>query len=181
MTWKQFNGFGTGGNPQDDFQDALAAFDAAPPAAEPLPPGKYEVHVLHGKLCRKGRKGTPAFEVKLQVRGGEFGGRFLWRDYYLTEAAVSRSARELVALNIKTKDDLRRGCPLGLVALAVVGLEVDEETSEQRNTVHKLTALRIEAPAADVFAPAAPQETVGDSPASEPRAAEGGANDAIPF
>jgi hypothetical protein len=180
MTWKQFTPFQTGGNP-DDFQDALAAFDAAPPAAEPLPPGKYEVNVQHGKLARKGRKGTPAFEVKLQIRGGQFAGRLLWKDYWLTEAAVSRSARELAGLNIRSADDLRRGCPPGLVALAIVGLEVDEESKEQRNTVHKLSALRVETPAADVFAPAAPQETGGASPASEPRTAEGGANDETPF
>jgi hypothetical protein len=181
MTWKQFNGFGTGGNPPDDFHDALAAFGGAAPAAEPLPPGKYEVDVQHGKLARKGRKQTPAFEVKLQIRGGEFAGRFLWRDFYLTEAAVSRSARELAALNIKTPEDLKRGCPLGLVALAVVGLEVDEESGERRNVVHKLTALRVETPTADTFAPSFPQETGGTSPASEPPATEGGANNAIPF
>jgi len=179
MTWKQFTPFQTGGNP-DDFQDALAAFDAAPPAAEPLPPGKYEVDVQHGKLARKGRKQTPCFECKMRVRDGEFAGRFLWRDFYLTENAVARSARELAALNIKTKDDLKRGCPVGLVGLAVVGLEVDEETGERRNVVHKLSALRVEAPAADVFAPAFPQETGGESPASE-STTEGGANDETPF
>jgi hypothetical protein len=115
----------------------------------------------------------------MRVRDGEFAGRFLWRDFYLTEAAVARSARELAALNIKTKDDLKRGCPVGLVGLAVVGLEVDEESKEQRNTVVRLTALRVEAPTADTFAPAAPQETGGASPASEPTT-EGGAND-VPF
>jgi hypothetical protein len=180
MTWKQFTPFQTGGNPPDDFQDALAAFDAAPTAAEPLPAGKYELDVLHGRLARKGRKQTPCFECKLRVRDGEFAGRFLWRDFYLTEAAVSRSARELAALNIKSAEDLKRGCPLGLVALAVVGLEGDEETGERRNVVHKLSALRVEAPAADVFAPSFPQETGGASPASEPPATEGG-NDATPF
>lgn len=178
MTWKQFTPFQTGGNP-DDFQDALAAFDAAPPAAEPLPPGKYEVDVQHGTLSRKGRKGTPSFECKLRVRDGGFAGRVLWKDYWLSEAAVARAARELAALNIRSADDLKRGCPVGLVALAVVGLEVDEETGERRNVVHKLSALRVEAPAADVFAPAAPQETGGASPASEPTT-EGGAND-VPF
>lgn len=177
--WKQFTPFQTGGNSPDDFQDALAAFDAAPPAAEPLPPGKFEVDVLHGKLSRKGRKQTPCFECKLRVRDGEFAGRFLWRDFYLTEAAVARSARELAALNIRTKDDLKRGCPPGLVALAVVGLEVDEETGERRNIVLKLSALRVESPVADVFAPSLPQETGGQSPASEPTT-EGG-NDATPF
>ena len=179
--WKQFNGFGTGGNPPDDFHDALAAFGGAAPAAEPLPPGRFEVDVLHGKLARKGRKQTPSFECKLRVRDGEFAGRVLWKDYWLSELAVSRSARELAALNIKTAEDLKRGCPLGLVALAVVGLEADDETKEQRNTVHKLTALRVEAPTADTFAPSFPQETGGTSPASEPPATEGGANDGIPF
>lgn len=177
--WKQFTPFQTGGNSPDDFQDALAAFDAAPPAAEPLPPGKYETNVLHGRLARKGQKRTPCFECKLRVRDGGFAGRVLWKDYWLSEAAVSRSARELAGLNIRSADDLKRGCPPGLVALAVVGLEVDPETGERRNVVHKLTALRVEAPAADVFAPSLPQETGGASPASEPTA-EGG-NDATPF
>ena len=158
MTWKNFTQFPTGGNGNPgDFEDVLEAFGNVPPAeaGELLEPGRFEVDVLRGGLARKGKRGTPCFECKLRVRDGKFAGRVLWKDYWLTEAALPRAARELAALNIRTAEDLKRGTPAGLVALATVGLEADDTTGEQRNTVVKLAALRVEAPAQDPFAPAA--------------------------
>jgi len=172
VTWKNFTQFPTGGNGNPgEFEDVLQAFGSIPPeAGELLEPGHYEVDVLRGGLARKGRKFTPCFECKLRVRDGKFAGRVLWRDFWLSEAALPRAARELAALNIRTADDLKRGTPAGLVALATVGLEADDTTGEQRNTVVKLASLRVESPAQDPFAPAA-----------EPPADEGKGAVDVPF
>ena len=154
MSWKNINGFGVGGNSNgDDFGDAFEAFDNAPSEpTEPIPPGKYEVDVLRSEL-KRAKTGTPLYRLSLSVHDGEHAGRKLWRDYFLTENAVAISRRELARLGIESSAQMRQPLPVGLIALAVVGIEQDDRTGERRNTVVSVTKLRIDPPAADPFAP----------------------------
>ena len=152
MNWKNFSGIGGNGN-RDDFGDAFDAFDNAPiESTEPIPVGRYEVDVLRGEL-KRAKSGTPLYRLSLAVRDGEHVGRKLWRDYFFTPAAASISKRELARMEITTREQMQTPLPLGLIALAVVGIEQDELTGEQRNVVKNLTKLRIDPPAADPFAP----------------------------
>jgi hypothetical protein len=66
----------------DSLKQAFASAEAAG-EYEPLPPGDYDVEVFAGKLGEN-RNGTPLYKLTLEVTAGEFTGRRVWHDVYLT-------------------------------------------------------------------------------------------------
>jgi hypothetical protein len=110
------------------------------------------VHVASGELATS-RNGTPGYKLKFRVLGGDFAGRFLWHDSWLTDAALPRTKRDLTKLGIVTSEQLERPIPPGIRCSVSVTLRTCDDGVE-RNEVRKFEVLGIDPPDSDVFAPA---------------------------
>lgn len=123
----------------------------------PLPPGDYECDVTGAELNKSRSKGTPGYKLEFTVRDGEFKGRKLWFDVWLTPAAAPMAKRDLAKFGVSSLEHLERPLPRGIVATVKAVLRRDNDGTE-RNRVRRFDVLHIEAPEADPFAP-------GDAPA----------------
>lgn len=149
---------GSGGNFDSVWNSTAAAGEFGP-----LPPGEYECDVSRGELESSRSKGTPGYKIEFVVRDGEFKGRKLWLDCWLTPAALPATKRDLGKLGITSPDQLERPLPRGIVASVKAALRRDDDGTE-RNRVQRFDVLRIETPEADPFAPgdaAAPPDETG--------------------
>lgn len=81
------------------------AWGEAPAATTPVPTGDYQVKLLSARWARS-RNGTLTILLKFQTCAGEFSGRVLWDNCYMTRDAVAYSRRRLRTLGFP--DDLDR-------------------------------------------------------------------------
>lgn len=78
---------------------------------EPLPIGKYHVEIVEAKEDHSDSD-KPKFKVKFEVVDGEYSGRFIFKDFILTEKALWAikpfllvfGVKQDVELNIDVKD-----------------------------------------------------------------------------
>ena len=70
---------GSSGGFNDVWNSTQAAGDFGP-----VPRGEYECHVTRGELESSRTKGTPGYKVEFSILDGEFRGRKLWLDCWLT-------------------------------------------------------------------------------------------------
>src|SRR4051794_26345844 len=63
-----------------------------------LPPGEYLCRVLSGELFQSKQRRTPGYKVALEVTEGEFEGRRVWHDVWLTAAALPMAKRDLAKI-----------------------------------------------------------------------------------
>jgi hypothetical protein len=148
---------------------ALAKVWASTEAAgelTPLPAGEYRVRVLSGELFES-KGGTPGYKLSLEVVDGEFAGRKLWHDVWLTQAALPMAKRDLGKLGITELAQLERPLPAGIL------LDVTVKVRKNNGGV-EFPAIRSITPAgvekADPFAPPAEDE---DDDQDEAAAADG--------
>jgi len=121
---------------------------------EPLPAGEYIALVERGELYTSKTKGTPAYKLTLRIVEGEHDGRHIWHDVWLTPAALPLAKRDLGKLGVTSLDQLERPLPEGIVCAVKVTLRKADDGAEY-NRVKRFDVLRIDAPAADAFAPSA--------------------------
>ena len=93
-----------------DFNDRWNATAAAGEFG-PVPRGVYVCHATKGELESSRSKSTPGYKVEFTVIDGDFQGRKLWLDCWLTPAALPQSKRDLAKLGIKTPMTLWLNCP----------------------------------------------------------------------
>jgi hypothetical protein len=120
-------------------------FDASPAASQllPLPQGQYEVRVSDSKL-RKSTGGHTVYTLELTVLGPpEFAGRKLWRDFFLTEKALTYTKRDLALLKITDFEQLKRPFPANIVLVGSVVVHTSDD-GRQRNRVGSLHIVRVE-------------------------------------
>jgi hypothetical protein len=143
-----------------DQHDRLAqAWDMTEPAKgfPPLPAGVYECHVVEGNLDRAGT-GTPGFKLVFRVIDGDFAGRLVWHDIWLTAAAMPMAKSELAKLGITAKSgaealkQLERPLPPGKRCRVHVALRTGDDGT-QRNRVRSFDVIGIDPPEVDPFAP----------------------------
>lgn len=91
----------------------------APDTDKPIPAGLYVCELLDGSAFET-RTGTPGYKVTLKVREGEFAGRLVWHDFYLSEKALPYTLRALARIGITAPEQLDRPLPPGLVVKAKV-------------------------------------------------------------
>lgn len=72
----------------------------AEPGSGPLPEGTYQVVVDEAKE-RTSQRGTQGISLKLRVTGGEFDGRTLYDDLWLTQAALGYVLHRLHCLGVQ--------------------------------------------------------------------------------
>jgi hypothetical protein len=76
--------------------DTAAAGDRTP-----IPAGVYQMRVREGRLSESRNKGTPSFKLTLEVVDGEYAGRLLWSDLWLTPKGVALTKRDLAKLGVQ--------------------------------------------------------------------------------
>lgn len=136
------------------------AFDAAEAAEEltPLPRGEYVAHIVAGELATSKAKGTVSYKLTFCVCDGEFAGRKVWYDVWLTPASMERARRELGKLGVTSFAQLERPLPQGVRCRCNVVVHRSDAGAEF-NKVLGFDVVGVDPPAADEFAP-------GDEPAS---------------
>jgi hypothetical protein len=118
-----------------------------------LPPGQYLLHSVSGELECSSRKGTPGYKLKLKVAEGEYVGRFVWHDSWLTPAALPQTKRDLAKFGITDLDQLEQPLPATFVVKAKIALQRDDDGNE-RNRIRSFEVLGTVEPEKDAFAPA---------------------------
>jgi hypothetical protein len=119
---------------------------------KPIPPGDYRCRVASGELFTS-RGGTPGYKLTLEVLDGEHGGRRVWHDVWLTEAALAMAKRDLAKLGIDRPEQLERPLPEGIVVAVRVTLRQIDGT--EFNRVARFDVVAVEPPLPEPFAPSA--------------------------
>lgn len=129
-------------------------WNSTPAAAEigPLPRGSYVCHATKGELEQSRTKGTPGFKLEFTVIEGEFTGRKLWLDLWLTPAALPATKRDLAKLEIISEAQLERPLPRWWRCRVTAVLQKGDNGIEH-NAVRRFEVLGIDKPEADPFAP----------------------------
>jgi hypothetical protein len=147
-----------------DFRNAWDTTEAATDF-EPLPPGEYTVRVVAGELFTSKRNSTPGYKLSLEVTEGDFEGRRLWLDFWLTPAALPMSKRDLGKLGIATPEQLEQPLPNGILLRVKVALRRDDDGTES-NRVTRFEFVGVEP--GDAFEPKADADTSFDPPPDSP-------------
>jgi len=120
----------------------------------PLPPGTYVCHIAKSELSESRVKQTPCYTLTFRVIEGEFAGRLLWHEIWLTEAAKAQAKRDLDGLGIKDpKNQLKQSLPLDCVRCRVKAVIRKDDNGNERNKVKSFEVIGIDTPKADPFAP----------------------------
>jgi hypothetical protein len=148
----------------------------AAPDHEALANGVYEaeptkIEIFHAK------SGTPGIKIHWRIVAGEFTGRRIWQDLWLSPAALPFTKRVLAELRMPSPDS---PIPDGIVCAVQVVRKVSETTGVLFNEVkQQIKFLRIEE---NPFAPEAQQPAAPAvaSEVSSPPTASGKDGDSIP-
>ena len=151
-----------------DFSDIWAATQAAGDFGA-VPRGEYVCHVTRGELESSRTKATPGYKVEFTILDGEYKGRKLWHDCWLTPAALPQSKRDLGKLGITSTAMLEQPLPRWIRCKVTVVLRKDDDGIE-RNRVRTFEVVGIDTPEVDPFAPSSPSGTPA-SDAAEPTGA----------
>ena len=141
---------GSSGGFNDAWNSTQAAGDFGP-----VPRGEYVCHVSKGELESSRLNRTPGYKIEFTVIDGEFRGRKLWLDCWLTPAALAQSKRDLGKLGIATPEQMEYPLPRGIRCRVTVVLHADDNGIE-RNRVRSFVVIGIDEPEVDAFAPLPP-------------------------
>lgn len=140
-------------------------WDTTSPADDfgPLPSGEYVARIVKGELETSRTHGTPGYKIEFQVVEGEYAGRRIWHDLWLTPAAMPMAKRDLGKLRITSLEQLEQPVPQRIVCAVKLALRTEDDGT-RHNKVRSFEVLRIETPAAEPFAPDdRPADQVGES------------------
>ena len=118
----------------------------------PLPSGEYLARIINGELTTSRRNTTPGYKLTFRVLEGEYAGRQIWHDIWLTEAALPMSKRDLAKLCVTSLDQLDQPLPPGIRCKVKLTLRKDDDGSEF-NRVRRFDVIGIDEPEQDTFAP----------------------------
>ena len=141
---------GSGGDFNDRWNTTEAAGDFGA-----VPRGEYVCHVTKGELESSRTNRTPGYKIEFTILEGEFKGRKLWLDCWLTPAALAQSKRDLRKLGITSPAMMERPLPRGIRCRVTVVVRQDDDGIE-RNRVRSFEVVGIDAPVVDEFAPKPP-------------------------
>lgn len=121
----------------------------------PVPRGIYVCHATKGELESSHLKRTPGYKLEFTIIEGDFKGRRLWNDLWLTPAALPASKRDLAKLGITTPEQMEQPLPRWIRCRVTVTIRKDDQGIE-RNKVHTFEVLGFDKEEPDAFAPPAP-------------------------
>jgi hypothetical protein len=132
--------------------DAWDSIDAAEDYSSPIPVGKYVCILRKGELTQA-RSGTRSYKLTFEVADGEYKGRKLWSDIWLTSASLSLAKRDFAKLGITDpRTQLSKPVPKWLKCFVWAGIRTDDSGTE-RNTVTRFEVIEKITPEIDPFAP----------------------------
>ncbi len=134
-----------------DFNDTWNATTAAGEFG-PVPRGVYACRITKGQLESSRSKGTPGYKVEFTIIEGDFQGRKLWADFWLTPAALPQSKRDLAKLGITSPAQMEQPLPKWIRCSVTAVVRRDDDDVE-RNRVRSFEVVGIDTPKADPFAP----------------------------
>ena len=126
------------------WKDTEAAKDLGP-----LPPGEFVFRILSGELSTS-KQGTPGFKMTLEVTEGEFEGRCVWHDFWLTPAALPMTKRDLAKIGVQNLEQLEQPLPPGILVKLKLALRKDDQGNDH-NRVRSFEPIGIEK--GDAFEP----------------------------
>jgi hypothetical protein len=146
-------------------RDRLSKLWKTTAAAEefaPLPGGEYTFRILTGELFTS-KNSTPGYKLTLEVTEGEFEGRHIWCDFWLTPAALPMTKRDLAKIGVTNLDQLDQEVPHGILIRGKLALRKDNDGNEHNRLVRfefagKEKGDAFEPPAEDGDAPEDPTE-----------------------
>lgn len=138
---------GNGGNFNAIWNSTAAADEFGP-----IPRGEYVCHATRGELQQSRQKHTPGYQIEFTILDGEFKGRKLWLDCWLTPAALPASKRDLAKLGITSPEMMERALPRWIRCKVQVVIRKDDDGIE-RNKVRSFEVIGIDQPEVDSFAP----------------------------
>ena len=97
---------GNGGDFNDTWDSTEAAGDFGP-----VPRGVYVCHATKGELESSRSKSTPGYKIEFTILDGDFKGRKLWHDCWLTPAALPQAKRDLLKLGITSPAQMEQPLP----------------------------------------------------------------------
>lgn len=175
----------TNGSGEDDWQNVEAAKDF-----EPLPAGKYICHIVQSKLETVGKNATPSYTLTFKVIEGDYLGRKIWHNIWLTEGAKPKAKRDLQKLGFTSFAQCELPIPKFIRCECKLVVHRDDNGNE-RNKLKTFDVIGIDKPEDDPFAPGAvassPTEPAPTLPAEaatlplQTQATEGSNQNAIPF
>jgi hypothetical protein len=117
-----------------------------------LPPADYVCRVASGELFTAKQRGTPGYKLKFEVIEGEYAGRYVWQDIWLTGAALPMAKRDLAKIGVTKIEQLEQPLPQGIVVRVKLALRTEDDGNEY-NRVLRLEPVGVETPEPNPFAP----------------------------
>jgi hypothetical protein len=137
----------------EQFEQDWYSAEAAP-GLKPIPPDIYKCRVVNGVPKKNARSGKPSYKLTLEVVEGEYTGRLLWHDIWMTKDAMPIAKRELAKLGVTHLEQLDRPLPPGIILTVSVSIWRSDKGREF-NQIDRFDVVAIEPPTADPFAPPA--------------------------
>ena len=150
------------GGRSNDLAEKWNEVKAAVDYGKALPAGQYVAGLVSGELKNRGPKNTPEYKLMLEVLEGEYAGRRIWHDIYLTEAALPMAKRDLGKLGVTDLKQLDQPLPEGIVCLVMLALRNNDDGT-QSNKIKNFEVLRIDTPEPEPFAPDSTAPQGGES------------------
>ena len=125
----------------------------AAPDRGPVPSGTYEAHVDSVKLFNA-RTGTAGVKIRFDVCEGEYTGRAVFHDLWITPAALPHTKRDVEKLGLGTFEELDSAevTPGRIRCRVCVALRTGDNGT-QYNGVRSFDVIGIDGPEPDAFAP----------------------------
>lgn len=135
----------------NDVAERFDSTEAAPTLPDLVPKGEYEVEWRSIKQ-NQNTNGKPRAVLMFEIVAGEFTGKRIWYDLYLTPAATPRSKRELEKLGITKFEEIQGPVPHWLRCSLRVVVETGDDR-KQRNKIADFKVIRFDEEPPEPFAP----------------------------
>jgi hypothetical protein len=136
-----------------DIESAWKSTDAAA-EYDVLPKGEYLAEIVKGDAIESRTKGTPGYRLTFEVADGDHAGSRFWHECWFTEAALSRTKRDLAKLGVTDLRQLEQPLPAVFRCKVKLAIRRDDDGNEG-NRVRRFDVLDIIQPEPDAFAPPA--------------------------
>lgn len=117
-----------------------------------LPKGDYVANIVKGDGIQSRSKGTPGYRLTFEVAEGDHTGARFWHECWFTEAALSRTKRDLLKLGVKDLGQLEQPLPAVFRCNVKLAIRRDDDGNES-NRVRRFDVVEAIKPEPDPFAP----------------------------
>lgn len=117
-----------------------------------LPNGEYIADITKGDAIESRSKGTPGYRLTFEVAEGEHAGSRFWHECWFTEAALSRTKRDLGKLGVTDLRQLEQPLPAVFRCKVKLAIRRDDDGNEG-NRVRRFEVVEVVKPEPDTFAP----------------------------